>query len=285
MKIAVTGCNGRVGRRVVLCALSRGNQVIGIDFTDPPEHEDAAKAAGHGDFAFVKADLRDYNKAFEVLSGCDAVAHLAAYPNPGDYIWQTHNSNVVISWNVLRAAAELGITRVAQASSCNVVPMVYSQGPKLHYFPIDEDHPCEPDEPYGLSKLIAEQQAATIVRRFPSMRIASLRLHWSVPHRTTALRPDSATRRNDLWGYVQQDSAADAFLLVLTSANEEWGGHEAFYIAAPDTADLRETRELHKMFFADVPLKEGQTLEGRASLFNCSKAERLLGWVHKTPDE
>lgn len=31
--------------------------------------------------------------------------------------------------------------------------MAYSQTPRIHYFPIDEEHPCEPDEPYGLSKL------------------------------------------------------------------------------------------------------------------------------------
>ena len=32
--------------------------------------------------------------------------------------------------------------------------MVYSKaGAKPDYFPIDEDHPCEPDETYGLSKV------------------------------------------------------------------------------------------------------------------------------------
>ena len=31
--------------------------------------------------------------------------------------------------------------------------MVFSVQPKFKYFPIDENHPTEPDEPYGLSKL------------------------------------------------------------------------------------------------------------------------------------
>jgi len=48
---------------------------------------------------------------------------------------------------------QLGINRVAQASSVNIITLVYSQGPHFEYFPIDEDHPCLPDEPYGLSKL------------------------------------------------------------------------------------------------------------------------------------
>lgn len=82
------------------------------------------------------------------------------------------SSNVVLSWNVLRACAEvcilekslspfqtspfrdqLNVTRVAQASTVNVITMVYSEKPKFEYFPIDERHPTLPDEPYGLSKV------------------------------------------------------------------------------------------------------------------------------------
>jgi len=49
--------------------------------------------------------------------------------------------------------AQLGIRRIAQASSVNVVQLVWSKQTTLHYLPLDEDHPREPDEPYGLSKL------------------------------------------------------------------------------------------------------------------------------------
>lgn len=59
----------------------------------------------------------------------------------------------MLSWNVLRAAAELGITRVAQASSVNVIPLVWTDRHDFEYFPLDEEHPCRPDEPYGLSKV------------------------------------------------------------------------------------------------------------------------------------
>lgn len=62
-------------------------------------------------------------------------------------------SNVVLSWNVLRACAELGINRVAQASSVNIITLVFAAASAIEYFPLDENHPCTPDEPYGLSKL------------------------------------------------------------------------------------------------------------------------------------
>ena len=91
MKIAVTGCNGSVGRRVVLCALKEGYQVSGVDWVDYQSHGDAAEARTNPNFTFIEADLRDYDTALKVLTGCDAVVHLAAYRNPGDYVWQTHN--------------------------------------------------------------------------------------------------------------------------------------------------------------------------------------------------
>lgn len=71
----------------------------------------------------------------------------------------------MISWNVLRAAAELGITRVAQASSVNVIALAWTDHHEFDYFPLDEDHPCRPDEPYGLSKVyVAFRRRASSVR-------------------------------------------------------------------------------------------------------------------------
>ncbi|THV03174.1 NAD(P)-binding protein [Dendrothele bispora CBS 962.96] len=274
MKIAVTGSSGSVGSPLVALALARGHSVLGLDITPSktPVH--------HPDFTFVSLDLRSYEDVVNVLRGCDAVVNLAGLPNPTDYVAATHNTNVVISWNVLRAAAELGIDRVAQASSVNIITLVYSQRPRFEYFPIDEMHPCLPDEPYGLSKLICEMQADTIVRRYPSMRVASLRLHWSLPDPTLARKLDSSKAKNDLWGYVQEDSAADAFLRALTDDSDKWSGHEAFFIASPTTACETESKILKEQFWPDVPLKSGFELSGNISFFDCSKANGLLGWVH-----
>lgn len=90
MKIAVTGCNGRVGSRVVACALRRGHQVVGIDHTDPPTSEDSKNP----NFVYIKADIRDYETTLKSLQGCEGVAHLAAIPNPADYVAVTHNRYV-----------------------------------------------------------------------------------------------------------------------------------------------------------------------------------------------
>jgi len=277
MRIAVTGCNGRVGKRVVELALRRGHTVVGIDYIPEAEQQ----AVQHPQFTFLQADLKDYKVVTTALEGSEGVVHLAAFPDPGDYEVTTHNSNVVISWNILRACAELKINRIAQASTVNVITMVYSQSCKFEYFPIDEMHPCLPDEPYGLSKVICELQADTIVRRYPSMRIATLRLHWSLPNRSLARHDDPTRRSKDLWGYVQEDSAADAFLLALSGEGGKWSGHEAFFITAPVVASDEDTKELRRVFWPDVPITAGKDVSGRTGFFDCGKAERLLGWVHK----
>ncbi|KAF7312218.1 NAD-binding protein [Mycena indigotica] len=279
-RIAVTGSNGSVGKRVVLGALAHGFHVVGIDHSPLATANDLDLG---DNFSFLQTDLTDYNATLKALSGCDAIVHLAALPNPTDYKVATHNINVVISWNILRAAAELGIKRVAQASSVNVVTLVFSQQPVLEYLPLDEEHPIEPDEPYGLSKVICELQAKTIVRRYPDMRVASLRLHWSVPNRTFANeREHTYNAKHDLWGYVQEDSAAEAFMLAVTKPTERWpSAAEAFFIVAPDTMTDTDTMELIKEHYPTVQMKNG-AISGRGSFFNCAKAKDLLGWEHPT---
>ncbi|KAF8632267.1 hypothetical protein AX15_002012 [Amanita polypyramis BW_CC] len=274
MKIAVTGSNGGVGNRVVALALKRNHYVVGIDITSKPDLR-------HDHFEFKQVDVFNYEDVEEALKGCEGVVHLAAIPDPGDYKVKTHNANVVMSWNVLRASAQLGIRRVVQASSVNVLALYFAQAHTFKYFPIDENHPCLPDEPYGLSKVICEIQADAIARRYPSMRIASLRLHWSVPDRTVALARGESGSKNDLWSYVQRDSAADAFLIAITDKSGRWSGHEAFYIVAPTTAAGRDSEELRQKYWSDVPVKQGKEISGKSAFFDCSKAEKLLGWVHR----
>ncbi|KAJ2914499.1 hypothetical protein MD484_g5900, partial [Candolleomyces efflorescens] len=264
VNLAALVTNGRCGR---LSSAEKGQEEAdgdegeGEQEVEVPE-DPLAQAHKNPNFTFHQADISDFNVALEVLKGCDAVIHLAGAPNPGDYKVDTHNMNVVLSWNILRACAELGITRIAQASSVNVLTMPYSAEAIFHYFPIDERHPCEPDEPYGLSKLIMETQAATLVRRYPNLRVASLRLSWSVPHRSQSgsRDPQDIWTAKDLWGYVHEESVADAFLRAVSpnlgggGGGKNWTGHEAFFITAPEIAQLdQDSKALKEQFWKDVP--------------------------------
>lgn len=93
MKVAITGCNGRVGTRVVKLALERGHAVLGVDFAQPLPSQDPWLS--NPEYSFKHADLTNFEVVLDILAGYDAVITLAACPNPGDFKVNTHNGCVI----------------------------------------------------------------------------------------------------------------------------------------------------------------------------------------------
>ena len=275
MKIAVTGGNGKVGRAFVEMALSQGHSIINIDRMAPKT------PLSHANLTFIQADLADYDTIVDAFRGCDALAHIAAIPSPGhfpDHI--VHNNNVTGSYNAMRAAVEVGIEKICQASSVNATGLAYSRTPHFDYFPLDEKHPTYSEDPYSLSKWICEEQANSISRRYESLTISSLRFHWVVAERAIALNSEhylNATQAasKNLWAYTTLESSARATMLALQA---EYKGHEVFYIAAPETASSVPSLELAAKYYPNVPVCGN--FGGHTSFFDCSKAEKILGWKH-----
>lgn len=273
MKIALTGGSGGIGRAVADLALAKGHRVVSLDRVVPAEPVD------HAGLGYVRADVTDYDALLAAFAGCDALIHLAAIPHPrNDPDHVVHNTNVVGSYNALRAAVETGVMRICQASSVNAIGQAYSRAPRYDYFPIDEDHPNYAEDPYGLSKWICEQQADAFARRHEGISIASLRFHWVLPSREVAAerysREDWQVQKH-LWAYTRRDATAEA---CLRAVEADLGGHEVFYIVAPDTASEMPSRELALQHFPGVPIRGD--LPGRSSFMTSAKAQRLLGWVH-----
>lgn len=277
MKIAITGASGNLGSRIVRICLQQGHSVVGIDKAQPRAHPEVPAGAPKDAWRFIELDVRDYDQVYAALSGNDAVIHLAAIPNPGDYVHETHNLNVVSSWNVLRSSAELGIERICQASSINAIGMCWGDNPIIDYVPMDEKHPCRPEDPYSLSKLIAELQADTIIRRWPNMRIASIRLSWAVPNREFCMGREMEWVRKELFSWVDAEESARAFVLGVTGG--DWTGHEAFFICAPDTCQDEDSLDLMREQWPQAEIR--RQFVGNESLYDCSKAGRILGWYHK----
>lgn len=272
MKIAVTGGTGSVGSAIVDMALADGHEVVNIDQKRAPTSQPR--------LSFIQADLTNYDAFVQAIRGCDALIHMAAIPAPVHFPdHQVHNNNVTASYNALRAAVEVGISRVCQASSVNATGLAYSRWPKFDYFPLDEQHPTYNEDPYSLSKWICEEQGNSFARRYEQMVIASMRFHWVVASRQAAVEAKGYSQTDasakNLWAYTGTKAAARACLLSLTA---DFKGHEVFYIVAPDTITELPSLELKQKFFPDVPVRGD--LDGHKSFFDCSKAERMLGWKH-----
>lgn len=274
MRIAVTGADGRIGRAVVDLALAEGHQVVALD-----------RRADGGAGTEVErhaVDVTDYDALRTAVDGCDALVHLAAHTGPGvapDPV--VHDDNVTGSYHALRAAADVGIRRVCQASSVNAIGGRFSRVAQYDYFPVDEAHPSYAEDPYGLSKWVCEQQADAIVRRY-ELSVVSLRLHGVVDSRADAMRwneamPDAVARQ--LWGYTNRGAAARACLAAVSG---DVDGHEVCLIVAEDTMTDTPSGELRDRYYPTVPIRGD--LSGHRGFFDVSRARRVLGWTHEPLD-
>jgi nucleoside-diphosphate-sugar epimerase len=268
--IAVTGGQGVLGRAVTAMALTLGHRIVSID-RDATFPASPAPGVRH-----AVADLTSYESLAGTVDGAEAMVHLAAYVNPHagpDHM--VHNNNVVASYNALSVAAAAGISRVCLASSVNAIGGAYSRAPRYDYFPVDEMHPSYAEDPYSLSKWIAEQQGQAFARRESGMSVAALRLH-ALRERSVMnellLRSAAGSSRRDLWGYTPLGVAAHACLAAITVP---FDGYETFYVVAADTASDEPSMTLRNRHYPDVPVVGD--LSGHRSFFDSSKAARILG--------
>lgn len=272
-RIAVTGAAGRLGQFMIQELLNEGYTVRALtlhDWEDSPVEDQ--RTGSILDFDWLQANL----------DGCDAVIHLAAIPSPRkDQDSLVMETNMVGTYNVLLAAGQLGIQKVAAASTDCTFGFTFSKHPPQPvYLPVDEEHPDRPDDSYGLSKILAERVADGIVQRFPGMYVASLRI-------TMVTGPDDYVEGSDfrrgmsdpdhgpenLWSYIDGRDASRAFRLAVEADRT---GHEVFCIASKRTRSSWPSRELIARYYPEAELR--WDFQGNESLENSSKAKRILGF-------
>lgn len=147
MRVLVTGGAGFIGKHLVARLVGEGHGVSVLDNLRRAT-VDAVPAGA----SFVEADVRSPGDVAAAVAGQEVVFHLAAQSNVMgamadlDYSFE---SNVVGTFNVLRAATAAGVRRVVFASSREV----YGEPETL---PVVETAPLLAKNPYGASKLAGE---------------------------------------------------------------------------------------------------------------------------------
>jgi nucleoside-diphosphate-sugar epimerase len=272
MRVAVTGSLGKVGRAAAAALAAAGHQVFGLDLR--PEAGRARTA---------RCDCSNFGEVMGALSGIDAlgarpdaVVHLAGIPAPSLSTDQhVFENNTLATYNVFSACVRLGINRVVWASSETILGLPFRSPPD--FVPLDESHPDRPEWSYALSKQVCETMADAFIRWRPAMSIASLRFSNVYDREDYAQVPtiqaNPATRRFNLWAYVDAEDAGEACRLAVEAG---FSGHQRLIIAAADTLLDQPTTEALGQAFPEVPSR--QTLQGFASTLSSAKARRVIGY-------
>lgn len=155
-KILVTGAGGYIGSVAAYVLLQNGYEVVGFDnfSTGYKSPLDLLKSKFPEKFRFYTGDLRkDISLVFKNESDIAAVLHYAAsclvdesMKNPEKYF----DNNVGGSNALFSAMINANVKTLIFSSTC----AVYGEA---QYMPIDENHPLNPSQPYGVSKMMVEE--------------------------------------------------------------------------------------------------------------------------------
>ena len=147
--ILVTGGAGYIGSHTVKLLLENGYEVVIYDSLELGHPE--AVLGG----ILVEGDLLDRERLRKTFEGypIDAVIHFAAYASVGDSVANPRKyfrNNIRGGLNLVNAMCDYGVDKIIFSSSA----ATYGEPMSI---PIPEDHPQNPTNPYGESKLMFER--------------------------------------------------------------------------------------------------------------------------------
>ncbi|HMF39439.1 MAG TPA: UDP-glucose 4-epimerase GalE [Polyangia bacterium] len=166
MSILIVGGAGYIGSQTAKLVAAAGLQPVVFDNL-VYGHEWAVKWG-----PFVRGDLADRALLVDVMKRhqVEAVIHFAAYAYVGESVTNPRkyfDNNVAGSLSLLNAMLDAGVRDVVFSSTC----ATYGEPREV---PIPEDHPQQPVNPYGESKLAVEKMLHWYSQAY-DLRYAALR--------------------------------------------------------------------------------------------------------------
>jgi nucleoside-diphosphate-sugar epimerase len=284
MRVLFTGGSGKAGRHVVPVLRDAGHQVLNVDLVP-------LNAAGVPDLI---ADLTDLGQVYSAMRShigmesletglgaqvFDAVVHFAAVPRillaPDS---ETYRVNTMSSYNVIEAAAKMGVKKIIIASSETTYGVCFSEGQTdPAYLPLDEEYDVNPMDSYGASKVVNEVTARAFARRF-GIDIYALRIGNVMEPHDYAAFPDYAAnpaqRRRIAFSYID---ARDLGQMVNLCLAKDGLGYQAFNVSNDNNSVPQPNSALLAEYFPNVPLKRAVSED--EALFSSAKAKAVLGFA------
>lgn len=284
MRALVTGGAGFIGSNIVMELVARGHEAAVLDDLSSGYPENVPSGV-----ELVRGDVRDEALMQRLAHGRDVIIHLAASVGNKrsiDHPILDSEINVLGTLRVLEAARHAGISHVVFSSSAGIFG-------ELKTLPIREDHPCEPDSPYGASKLAAEKMCLAYNKLYGMKNVCLRYFNVFGPHQRfdaygnvipifaeRMLRGQEVTVFGD--GEQTRDfvHVRDVAAANLAAAQAASGG--AFNIGSGSRITINELVHVMGSHGANPPrVVHGPPRAGdvRHSLADVSAARAALGWA------
>ncbi len=283
-RILFTGGSGKAGRHVVPYLVDAGYEVHNVDLVplDSPGvtnlAADITDAGQVYNALTMHRELADLDAGSDGPQGFDAVVHFAAIPRimikPDNECFRI---NTMGTYNVVEAAAKLGVRKVIVASSETTYGVCFAEGHRApRALPLDEDYDVDPMDSYALSKVLNEHTARAFQLRFGgdfyALRIGNvIEPHEYDRFAEFCAKPEMRTR--NVWNYID---ARDLGQIVKLCIEKDGLGYQVFNATNDTSVSTVPSRELAERFFPDTPFsREIGEFEG---LMSNRKAREVLGF-------
>lgn len=266
MKILITGNRGFVGTETQKLLEAEGHEVVGYDLMDG-------------------FDIRDRAQLDRVINRAvpDRILHLAAIARFADADANpmlTHTTNVLGTKNVADAAEEYHLPLVY--SSTGSVYMPIKRTP-----PITEDFPVVGNSQYGCTKLLGEKYVERvnphIILRYAHLYGQEKRNHGLIGGFVARIERGLAPtlyggKQSNDFTYIKDIARANA--LALCAPWDKWNSVYNIGTGEELTAEAAGKAICEALNWPPekVQIEEQRTVDPDRFAFDCSKAERMLGF-------
>lgn len=287
MRVLVTGGAGYLGSVLCHLLLESGYQVRVLDRLTYGG-EALLGCYGHHAFEFVPGDIRDDRLVADLVAGCDAVLHLAAFV--GEQQCQRNPKETVAlndhaTRRLFEAAARAAVGRFLFASTCSSYGYVDSGEP------VDESAALCPTSLYAETKVAAEKHlmqqnsdVATTILRFATLAGLSPRMRFDLIL-NDLIKAAHTERRIEIYGpngwrpLVHVRDAAQAVVACLAAERDMVRG-QVFNVGV--TSENYRKQELAALVAEAFPGTHveirAHDSDARSYRVNFDKIGRTLAW-------
>jgi nucleoside-diphosphate-sugar epimerase len=298
-KVLITGGLGFIGSSIAQVCVRHGAKVTVLDACIEPYGYNLANLAGiERDVEVVKGDVRDRSLMKQLVPQRDIIFHMAAQVGR-EISMDSPELDVDINCN-----GTINVLEANRGGSAKVI-FAASRGQigEPVYLPVDEQHPQNPTDVYGINKLAGEKYLFLYshVYGFPvvSLRLNNVYgprcqmhagfygiLNWFMANAMDGKPITVYGTGQQTRDYVYIDDVVDAFV---RSAISDHANNETFFVGSGvETVFVDMVKEILRavgkgeITYVPFPASR-EKIDIKRFVVTCAKIEQALGWRAQVP--